>query len=279
MATTNSSSSNNNNSRSRSHSVQQLPPLGVLGLALLVSAPTTILRTTPAVVYLAILARPTLLLGKLSSSQHSAALGLKTKTRPIPNHLSEALVLSSNRIKSLVDCLDKIQTTLGEVVCLGPRTRTINNRLLQEVFLGRITTTISRLEARSSHQSQLRRVVVFSGRPIQATQTRAVALSRVLATTITMPTRTSKVKPVAFSVATIINSKSPGVCLAALQGIQVACLRIRTITTNSLRVVVCSARPINSSSSKVEAFSAIPITIRIQVFLAIHSNSNSNQTL
>ncbi len=118
VATTNSS----NSSRSRSHSVEQLLPLAVLGLAPLVSAPTIILRT-PALVYLAILARPTLLLGKLSSSPlsqtHSAALGLKIRTSPITHHPSEGLVLSSNKSKSRpVFSADKTQILLEEVVCL-----------------------------------------------------------------------------------------------------------------------------------------------------------------
>ena len=122
LVTTTSSSSNN--SPSHSHLVGQLPPLEeVLGLVTLVSA-ITIILLIPAVVYSAILARPTPHLVKPSSQlnkTHSAASGLKTKIRPIPNHPSEALVLSSNRNKSLAVCLaDRMQTTPGVVGFLEP---------------------------------------------------------------------------------------------------------------------------------------------------------------
>lgn len=116
---------NSNNSRNHSHLVGQLPRLEeVLGLAAVGSAPITILQPTPTVVYSAMLARPTLLLGKLSSSPlnktHSAALGLKIKTRAIANHLSEALVPSSNKSKSqAVYSAAKLQITQGGGACLG----------------------------------------------------------------------------------------------------------------------------------------------------------------
>lgn len=121
VATTNSS----NNNRSRSHLAGQLPPVEVSGRAALVSATPTILQTTPVVAYSVILARPTLLLGKLSSSQlnktRSAALELKLKIRPIRNLPLEALVPSSNKSRSQADYLaDKMQLTLEELVCLGP---------------------------------------------------------------------------------------------------------------------------------------------------------------
>lgn len=124
VATINSSSSNNNNP-SLSHLVGQLPlPEEVLGLVPLASAPITIIQTIPAVVYSAILVRPILRLGKPSNSQlkqtHLAASGLKTKTRQILNHPSEASVLSSNKSKSQADCLAlRLQITQGEVVSLG----------------------------------------------------------------------------------------------------------------------------------------------------------------
>lgn len=122
VATINSSSSNN---RSRSHSVRQLPPLEEgLGLVVLGSAPTTITRIPAVVVYSAIVVRPTLLLGNLSSSQpnrtRSAALGLKPKTNQITSRPSEASVLSSNKSKSQADYLaPRLRIILGEVVCLG----------------------------------------------------------------------------------------------------------------------------------------------------------------
>ena len=113
----------NSNSRSRSRSVGPLPPLVVLGRAVLGSEPTTILQTTPAV-YSAILAKITLLSGKLSSSQlnktHSAALGIKIKTRPILNQRLGVLVPSSNKSRSQADYLAiRIQITLGQVGSLG----------------------------------------------------------------------------------------------------------------------------------------------------------------
>ena len=123
VATISSSSSSNN--RSRSHSVRQLPPLEEdLGLAVLGSAATTITRAPAVVVYSAIAVRPTLLLGKLSSSHpnrtHSAALGLKPKTKQITSRPSEASVLSSNKSKSQADYLEtRLQIVLGEVVYLG----------------------------------------------------------------------------------------------------------------------------------------------------------------
>ena len=123
VATINSSSRNNN--PSLSHLVGQLPLLEeVLGLVPLASAPITIIQTIPAVVYSAILVRPILRLGKPSNSQlkqtHLAASGLKTKTRQILNHPSEASVLSSNKSKSQADCLAlRLQIIQGEVVFLG----------------------------------------------------------------------------------------------------------------------------------------------------------------
>lgn len=282
VATTNNSS---NNSQSRFHSVGQLPPLEVLGRATLVSAIPTILQTIPVVAYSVILAKTTLLLGKLNSSQlkqtRSAALVLKIKPRLIIHRPSEALVPSSNKSRSQADCLaDKMPPTLGEVACLGPRTRTISNRLLQEVFLGIITTTISRPETRFSRQSQLRRVVAFSERPIQPIQIKAVAFSGVLATTITMPTRISRIKLAACLVPPIINSKSQ-VYLAILMETQVVgCSATLTITTNSPRAVASSARAIKSSnSSKVEVSSATSTTTRVQAFLAIPRYNSSSQML
>lgn len=116
VATINSSS----NSRSRSHSVEQLPPLEVSGRAALRSEPTI----TQEAVCSATLARTTLLLDKLSSSQlnktHSAALGLKIKTRPTLNHPSEGLVPSSNKSRNQAVCsVIRLRIQLGEVVCLG----------------------------------------------------------------------------------------------------------------------------------------------------------------
>lgn len=102
---------NSSNSRSLSHLVGQLPPLErVSGRAAPGSAPASMLQTTPAVAYSAPLARPTLPLGKHSSSQlsktHSAALGLKIRIRPITSHPSEVSVTSSNKSKSQADCLE-----------------------------------------------------------------------------------------------------------------------------------------------------------------------------
>ena len=113
----------NSNSRSHSRSVGPLPPLEVLGRAVLGSETTTILQTIPAV-YSAILAKITLLLDKLSSSQlnktPSAALEIKIKTRPILNQHLGGLVPSSNKSRSRADCLaTRLQTTLGQVGCLG----------------------------------------------------------------------------------------------------------------------------------------------------------------
>lgn len=113
----------NSNSRSRSRSVGPLPPLEALGRAVLGSGPTTILQTTPAV-YSAMLAKITPLLGKISSSQlnktHSAALGIKIKTRQIPNQRLGVLVPSSNKSRNQADYLAiRIQIILGQVGCLG----------------------------------------------------------------------------------------------------------------------------------------------------------------
>ena len=98
---------NSSNSRSLSHLVGQLPPLERVSGG---SAPASMLQTTPAVAYSAPLARPTLPLGKHSSSQlnrtHSAALGLKIRIRPITSHPSEVSVISSNKSKSQADCLE-----------------------------------------------------------------------------------------------------------------------------------------------------------------------------
>ena len=113
------------NSRSRSHLEEQLPLLEVLGRATLVSETPTVLQTTLVVAYSVTPARPTLLLGKINSSQlnktRSAALVLRTKTRPITHRPSEALVPSSNKSRSQADySAAKIPLILGEVVCLGP---------------------------------------------------------------------------------------------------------------------------------------------------------------
>lgn len=219
-------SSSSNSSQSHSHLVGQLPPLEVLGRATLVSATPTTLQTTPVVAYLVIPAKATLRLDKLNSSQlnktRSAALAPKIKPRIIIRRLSEALVPSNNKSRSQAEYLvDKMPLTLGEAAYLGPLTRTVSNRLLQEAFL-ETTTTISRLETRSSRQSQLRRVVAFSERPIQATQIKAVAFSQGLAITLTMPTRISRIKLAACLVPPMINSKSQEVYLATLLETQVA---------------------------------------------------------